>query len=388
MNVPDFSDYKRKNKKDFNSLFISTEAINSPIGKEYNIFHYISPKIKNENKIFEIINLLDNKNKFIKEKEIYEAEKRKIDKQIFAHKDNKLEKINLNTVNINTFDKAKLNLDLPQLTIEENFMVEMIKFNIKKKIKEKKKIEEDKKRKCLYLKSFSQDDILSKFSTENTKKIKLKDSKNKNFIKDRNFLSNNYKNSIIKNENNKQSLNNDNIGHSSNINNSSSLSLKLSQNFRRNNNNIHFNTTKLFFSKNKTKLNKSKKFLSCTDFLDKIKSINLYSNNKLPSSIKINFNSSQNLNTSNKIECNHSDFSNNSRNKEKKLKLNIEKDYNNNLFKELCSNIFNVENIIIKNTNEINNNLLDIKSKKYLHNANIDNNALKNKLLKRKNKYK
>ena len=363
MIVPDYKS-RNKKKKEYKSLFISTEEIKTSLNKQYNIFHYIAPKIKNENKIFDLINLLGNKTEFLKEKELYDKEKRKINRQIFTHKDNREDKINFNSVNINKFDKSKMYLDMPQLTIEEMFMVELIKFiNKRKQLIEIKKEEEEKKQKLLHLKSLSQDDLLSKFSTENTKKKIL--STNSQF----NIMKRNY----------------NNIHYIS-----PSLSSKSIKNFEYKDNIPPNQTIKAsLFSKNHTKLNRNKKFLSCKDFLVKIKNINLLLKNNISSPNKTNFNSSPNLKVNNSGESNnYSQITNNSKNKNEKIKINkkVDKNDNTNVFKELYYNIFKEENKIIKKTNEISGNLLDLKYNKYINNLNIYSNVLESKSKKKENK--
>ena len=80
------SDYKSRNnnKIQYKSLFINTKEINTPLGKEYNILHYISPKLKNENKVFDLIHNLFDKKEFLKLKQAYDSEKKKINKQIIT----------------------------------------------------------------------------------------------------------------------------------------------------------------------------------------------------------------------------------------------------------------------------------------------------------------
>ena len=356
MIVPDYRS-RNKKKKEYKSLFISTEEIKTSLNKQYNIFHYIAPKIKNENKIFDLINLLGNKTEFLKEKELYDKEKRKINRQIFTHKDKREDKINFNSVNINKFDKSKMYLDMPQLTIEEMFMVELIKFrNKRKQLMEIKKEEEEKKQKLLHLKSLSQDDLLSKFSTENTKK-KI-------------FNTNSQFNIMKRNYNNFHYI-------------SPSLSSKSIKNFEYNDNIPPNQTIKAsLFSKNHTKLNRNKKFLSCKDFLVNIKNINLLLKNNISSRNKTNFNSSPNLKVNNSGESNNfSQITNNSKNKNEKISKNGDKNDNTNVFKELYYNIFKVENKIIKKTNEISDNLLDLKYNRYINNLNIYSNVLESNML-------
>ena len=378
MNDSDYKSRNKNNKKIYKSLFITTEDINAPLSKEYNIFHYISPKIKNENKVFDLINLLGNKKDFLLQKEIYETEKRKINKKIVTHKENRLEKINLNAVNINIFDKTKMNLELPQLTLEELFMIEMLKYSKNKKILNDKK-EEEKRLKLLNKKSLSQDDLLSKFSTENTNKYYIKTKRHKNFVKNKNLLFNYNNKSPIYTNNHKVNANNSTKYNSdNNIKNENESYLTSKSKYM---NNIPLKTVKSFYLNNHSNLNKNKKSFSYNNFLDNIKKLNL--------DFKLNLSSSNKL-SDNKIENskenNNSAFSNdNTKNKIKKMKSNKNKE-NNKIFKELYYNFFNEENIIIKKINEINDNLLDFKFNKYLNKANIYSNVIQNKSKKTKNK--
>ena len=373
MNDSDYKSRNKNNKKIYKSLFITTEDINAPLSKEYNIFHYISPKIKNENRIFDLIHLLGNRKDFQLQKEIYETEKRKIHKKIITHKDDRLKKINLNAVNVNIFDKNKMDMDLPQLTLEEFFMVEMIKyFNNKKKLNEKK--EEEKKVKLLNIKSLSQDDLLSKFSTENTNKYYIRTKRNKNIFNNKNLLINNNKSPIFSNHtvnaNISTKFNSNNILKNDN---ESSLT-PTSKNI----NNIPLYTVKSFYSNNHTNLNKNKKSFSYNNFLDNIKQLNLDFKNNLSSPNKL----SDNLNLK---ENNNTELSNNNKNTIKKMKLNKNKE-DDKIFKELYYNFFNEEKLIINKTNEINDNLLDFKYNKYVNKVNIYNNVIEYKY--KKNKYK
>ena len=64
----DSLDYKTNHKKSkkYESLFINTKEINSSLDKEYNALNFINPKLKNESRVFDLINLLGNKKEFLK----------------------------------------------------------------------------------------------------------------------------------------------------------------------------------------------------------------------------------------------------------------------------------------------------------------------------------
>ena len=381
------SDYKsrNKNKIQYKSLFINTKEINIPLGKEYNVLHYISPKLKNENKVFDLIHNLGDKKEFLKLKQVYDSEKKKINRQIITHRNKKEKSIKFNSVNINSFDKSKMKLDLPHLTIEDNFMIKIIQFSNNKKKLLNKKLLDKKKKKYLNLKyCLSQNDMYRKYTTENTNKNTINKINNKNPLVN-NFISN----ENIKNENlTKQDNNNNtqNILNSYNdLNNYKSFS-SFSSNSIQNNNNKYKNiiigtrspskTANLFHSKNK--LNKNKKCFSCTDFSFKEKNLNSNSKKIISSNI-LNWNKkeeSSNENTNDKKENNKYNFS-----------YNKNLDYNK-AFNEIYSSFFGGDNQLLKDTKEINNNLLEIKFKKYFNNIDIYNNVIKSKSKKKKKKNK
>lgn len=376
------SDYKSRNnnKIQYKSLFINTKEINTPLGKEYNILHYISPKLKNENKVFDLIHNLFDKKEFLKLKQAYDSEKKKINKQIITHRNKKEKSIKFNSVNINSFDKSKMKLDLPHLTIEDNFMIKIIQFSNKKKKLLNKKVLDKKKKKYLNLKyCLSQNDMHIKYTTENTNKNTIYKITNKNPLVN-NFISNeNIKNeNLTKQDNNNKTQNT--LNSYNDLNNYKSLS-SFSSNSIQNNNNKHKNiiigtrspskTANLFHSKNK--LNINKKCFSCTDFLFKQKNMNSDSKKIISSNI-LNSNKNEESLNENTNDNNKYNFS-----------CNKNLDYNK-AFNEIYSSFFEGENQLLKDTKEINNNLLEIKYKKYFNNIDIYNNVVKSISKKRKKK--
>ena len=361
----DFFKIKNKKKKKYESLFINTKEINTSLEKEYNILHYITPKLKNENKIFDLINFLGDKKEFIKLKSIYELENRKINKQIITHQRKEKKLINFNTVNINSFEEKKINdINLRRLTTEENFIIKMKKYyDNKKKIL---KLKKEKK----YIKSLSQENLCCKFNSENfnrnknestferlfknkykyllkkNKKFKTNDPINiiNNLIKnyEKNYILNNHRNNNINiNENISDSEIKKNNKRFNSQNYSEHNSLK---NIKINNNNYIINSSKAInsFSPQKHfKLNKNKNSYSCKEFIIEPNNLNIKLNNNLfsPTNYKKNMTS---LNNNNKIG--------------KKELENTNKEIT-----QLYINLSKEENEIINESNIINNNLLEVK---------------------------
>ena len=259
----------------------------------------------------------------------------------------------------------------------------------------------------------SQDDILSKFSTENTSKNIIKNAfktnnkinniNNKNiYVNNYNYTNtfkmdnennhinnkNNFANIINKNENKNKRNSNYQLNQLTN-NKISSLSSNSLENNGKIRKNVHFETINPFSPRSHSKLNKNKKNSSCIEFLAKIKNLNLYLKNNISLSNQ-NYKSCRNLNSfnnniNNERENNSSNSSSNSKNKNKRKKLSNNEE-NKKVFDELLCNIAKEENKIKNEVNNINNNLLDIKFKKYINSINYYQNITKTKPKKRKYK--
>ena len=390
----DSLDYKTNNKQSskYESLFINTKEINSSLDKEYNALNFINPKLKNENRVFDLINLLGNKKEFLKLKTTYENENRKINKDIITHKKVEQNLLNFNTVNINSFDKKKINSDNPiQLSTEDNFIMKMIKYNAKKH--QKKYNKNFSKNYLCFKSSLSQDDMLRKYIISNSKKYKnnirnnifeklyrnkykLEKYKNKKLklettdpVKIIDNLINNYeKKHIINSQNNHN--NNQIKNNSSNINknkNENENKEKNIKNQRRYNSLINLN------SENKS-LFKS----------NSIKSINSTNGNNIESIKKKSSFSPEyhekTIKNSKSSSCD--EFPNIPSIQEPKNDINF--DFNNiNSFET----IFKEENKIKNDSEEISNNLLDIKFEKYFDKIKIYQSIIKNKFFKIKKKH-
>ena len=119
--------------------------------------------------------------------------------------------------------------------------------------------------------------------------------------------------------------------------------------------------------------------------------MNLYLKNNISLSNQ-NYKSCRNLNSfnntiNNEREHNSSNPSSNSKNKNKnKRKKLSNNEENKKVFNELLCNIAKEENKIKNEVNNINNNLLDIKFKKYINSINYYQNITKTKPKKRKYK--
>ena len=374
-------DYKINNKKNkkYESLFINTKDINSSLDKEYNALNFINPKLKNESRVFDLINLLGNKKEFLKLKATYENENRKINKDINTHKQAEQNLLNFNTVNINSFDKKKINSDNPiQLSTEDNFIIKMIKYNEKK---HQKKYNKNFNKNFHYFKSsLSQDDMIRKNIIYNSKKYK-KSIRNNIFEK---LYRNKYKyekkklklevtdpvkiiNNLINNYEKKQILNSPNNHNNNEINNYKNKNEnkeKIIKNQRRYNSLISLNQE----SKSLYKSNS-------------IKSINSTNSNNIVSIKKKSSFSSKYHDKTIKISKSSScdEFPN-----IQQPKNDMNYDFSNiNEFQT----IFKEENKIKNDSEEINNNLLDIKFEKYFNKIKIYQSIIKNKFFKTKKKH-
>ena len=368
-------DYKmnnRKNKK-YESLFINTQEINSPLDKEYNALNFINPKLKNESRVFDLINLLGNKKEFLKLKESYETENRKINKDIITQKHVDQNLLNFNTVNINTFDKKKINSDNPiQLSTEDNFIMNMIRHNGKK---HQKKYNNNFNKNGHYFKSsLSQDDMLKKYNINNKRKYK-------NNIRN-NIFEKLYKNKKLKNKKKLKEITDpvkiidnliDNYEKTHTLNNPNNHNIN-----QTNNKNINENKGKIIKNQRRynslTNLNKENKSLYKSNSILSFNSTN--GNNiasiKKQSSFSPNFHDKI-------IKSSKSSSYDEFPNIQPKNDMNFEFS-NINEFQT----IFKEENKIRNDSEEITNNLLDIKFDKYFNQIKVYTNVIKNKFLKTK----
>jgi len=382
----EFSEHKtniKKNKK-YESLFINTKEINSSLVKEYNALNFINPKLKNESRVFDLINLLGNKKEFLNLKAIYENENRKINRDIITHRQVKQNLLNFNTVNIHSFDKKKINSDNPiQLSTEDNFIMKMIKYNNKK---HRKKFNKN----FGYFKpSLSQEDMLRKYIINNSKKYKsnirnnifeklyrnkYKFEKNRNKkikletndpVKIIDNLINNYeKKHSLNNPNNPNNNNNSQINNKNNKNKNENVNKgKLIKNQRRYNSLINLNQE----SKSLYKSNSVKSINSENDKnIASIKKKSLFSPKYPNKELKI----------TKSLSCD--EFPNIPQKNEIKLDLSNLNDF---------QTIFKEEKKIKSDSEEISNNLLDIKFEKYFNKIKIYNSVLKKKFLKTKKRH-
>ena len=382
----DSLDYKTNHKKSkkYESLFINTKEINSSLDKEYNALNFINPKLKNESRVFDLINLLGNKKEFLKLKSTYENENRKINKDIMTHKQVEQNLLNFNTVNINSFDKKKLNSDNPiQLSTEDNFIMKMIKYNAKK---HQKKNNKNFNKNFFYFKSsLSQDDMIRKYNIRNSKKYQ-NNIRNNIFEKlyRNKYRLEKYKNkklklevtdpvkiidNLIKNYEKKQILNNPN-NHNNNQNKSINKNKNKNENKEKNiKNQRKYNSLINLNSENKS-LFKS----------NSIKSINSTNSNNIASiKKKSSFSPEYHDKTIKNSKSSSCDEFHNIQ----QPKNDINFDFSNiNSFET----IFKEENKIKNDSEEINNNLLDIKFEKYFNKIKIYQSVIKNKFFKIKKK--
>jgi len=378
----EFSDHKtyiKKNKK-YESLFINTKEINSSLVKEYNALNFINPKLKNESRVFDLINLLGNKKEFLNLKAIYENENRKINRDIITHRQVKQNLLNFNTVNIHSFDKKKINSDNPiQLSTEDNFIMKMIKYNNKK---HRKKFNKN----FGYFKpSLSQEDMLRKYIINNSKKCKS-NIRNNIFEKlyRNKYKFEKYKNKKIKLETNDPVKIIDNLIN--NYEKKHALNNPNNPNINNNNNQIN-NKNK---NANKGKIIKNQRRYNSLINLNQ-GSKSLYKSNSVKS---INSENDKNIGSIKKKSL----FSPKYPNKELKITKSLSCDEfpnipSKNEIKLDLSNIndfqtiFKEENKIKSDSEEISNNLLDIKFEKYFNKIKIYNSVLKKKFLKAKKRH-
>ena len=324
-------------------LFLNIKSINSPLNKKYKILPYSQKIIRNENNVFDLIHFLGNKKKYNQLKKIYTDEQNKIKKEILIQKKKEKFYKNPNIINIKTFDIDKINIHSPMSIMEGNFISGLIQYSKNKQKKMKKMTEHNKKNKFVFKRaSTAQDLTLNNYFRK----------KNRNSIKGENKMN------LLKDINNFVEDNKDisDISNSNNTNSKTDIKSNKINGLREE-------------SKNSDNYNKLR-FSSIFNLLDEEYPESVENKNEFRKTINsIFFRSYNKLNRDKKSLSAENFFGIQS----KKTKLDGNKDQilnlrHKKLSKLFFSKLFNEENKIVGNLNEINNNLINLKYSNHAEN--------------------